>query len=524
MKKFASPDVILGESLKNLSEQTEKPGKATIVDVFWMSILMVFTFVSRMFFLDMGFGRADAWRVAVTGKFWVEMGEYFPSRPPGFPLVEIVATISYAIFGSSPANWIFTNLLTCLVFMASVIGVWLLARKWGIRYPFMVASVYAFAPLNWVYSIETIDYLWMTAFIIFSLLALESGRKYSFLWAGILLGIATAARFFAGFEIIPLLILAWYKRRQIKDLVVLFISWLVVSLAFYVVVFMQITDWTEYFDWFNRLNIYTAGMAELEGNSFKSRFLMPASGLVGPLASIIWIVALAWGIPVLVKKKLAGDRGIWACGLLAFFIMVPYLWHLHPNYWIPATGFLLMLLAQVVNPKVFFVVGVFIFMANFPWWQQNIEGLRVFSADGGNEKIEQYSKDLEAFQNETVFSEMTYRQGTLGSVERLLEFDMPENWVVMVHANLQTIKFLLPEIEEFMITTEDGGEIGVWGYTDHGPKYLYLLSPGQIEEVIRAGYEVIYIPGVERLYYANYGVLIQDVEGVKVAFGTSSAG
>jgi len=480
---------------------------------FWLLVTLVF--VSRAFFLDMGFGRPDAWRVGVTGKFWVLTGEYTPSRPPGFPLLEMISASSYAVFGQSPLTWLATNALSCLIFCVSVAAVWILARKWGVRSPLLAAGIYAFCPLNWVYSVETIDYVWTASFTLLSVLMLESERKQASFWSGVLLGLAASARFFAAVQLIPLLILAWTKRRSIWDPLMLFCAFALVSFGFYFVILSRVADWSEYIDWFHELNRVSSRMAEIRGGILARRFLIPASGLFGPLATVALIVVGLAGLRSAARRLRAGDRGMWTAATLTFFAMAPYLWHLHPNYWIPATGFLLILLARTTDVRLFAVAGALVVAANFPWWQANVEGLRLMSPQGRSRGIENFARGLAPYQNETVFQETQVRSLVFGSTEELLRTDLPSDWVIMAGLRLPMIQFLVDDMRRVETPLADGTAIDVWKSPSRGPGYRYMISPTQARKLIESGYQVRYIPGLENTYSATYGTHPADVAGVE---------
>jgi len=500
-----------------MTEQGKKEGiKLPFMEKFHVGLLFVSVLLTRMFFLDMGFGRPDAWRVGLTGKLWVENGDYFPSRPPGFPLLEMISTLGYSVFGNSPATWIFTNSLTCIVFAISVIGVWALSRKWKLKYPLLIAAIYAFAPLNWVYSIETIDYLWMTSFIIFSALALESDNDKGCLWSGIFLGLAASARFFAVLQLIPFLILAWHRRKSVSDLRMLALPFFVVTLAFYLLIFLQVSDWSEYIDWFHELNRVSSNLAQLKGGTLMTGFLIPAVKLFGPLATLVLIVAGISGVRNFSRLIRERNRGMLAALIIALFIMVPYLWHLHPNYWIPAIPFLLILLGFSVNIRILFVAGMLIFLANFPAWQTGVEGLRVFSPNGRNSGVENYARAVAAFQNETVFTKLAVRQMVHGRALELLNLELPSESIVMTTTQLPVISFLGDGFRQFELTPDDGDSISVWGSPEGGPYYKYLVSPDQVRRLNEYGYRIFYARGIETTYLATYGTNIENVAGVEL--------
>ena len=479
---------------------------------FWLVALLLVVFMTRAPFLDMGFGRGDAWRVGVTGKFWVEYGEYEPSRLPGFPLIETASALSYALFRGSPITWTATNVATCLLFCLSVFGIWLLARRWDVPVPLLVAAIYAFAPLNWVYSVETTDYLWMSSLLVMSVVALESKGGWSPVWSGVLLGLAAAARFSAGFMLVPLLILVRTKRRSWRDVLLLALPFALVACGFYAVVFLQLEDVKQYFDWIRYLNRVTSGLAELEGGTFARRFLMPATDVFGPLATIALVLAGLWGLPKLLKLLLRGDRGSWVGALMAFFIMAPYLWHMHPNYWIPAIGFLVLLLGKMIRPKALMVVGALVVAANFPAWQARVERLEWLVPMSENS----FGSYIAPYQNETVFTETKVRLHLWGTVEDLLAQEMPSDWIIMSGLRLPLIKFLVRDIRRVDMPLKDGGSLGAWGSPEGGARYVYLLSPAQVEAATASGYHAVYLPGMENMYYAEHRVHIHEVEGVEV--------
>jgi hypothetical protein len=75
---------------------------------------------SRAPFIGLGYGTdPDAWRVALSGYWFWEHHEFYPSRLPGYPLHEYASTL--VIKGGSLA----TNSLTVAI---SILGLWFFAR------------------------------------------------------------------------------------------------------------------------------------------------------------------------------------------------------------------------------------------------------------------------------------------------------------------------------------------------------------------------------------------------------------
>lgn len=499
-----------------MQNSTPKPLDTRVVERFWLALLLLVVLVSRIPFLDMGFGRSDAWRIGVSGKFLVTTGEYSPSRPPGFPLIELASAMSYAAFQGSPATWTTTNSLTCLFFLASIIGIWMLAKRWDVKYPILIAVIYSFAPLNWVYSVETIDYLWMSTLLIFSIVLIEGNRRNSSLWGGILLGIATSARFLAFIQLIPILMLMKSQGRKSSEYLSFITGFLGVVILLYSIVLLNVKDFSQYVDWFRYLNKVTSGIAELEGGVFVRRFLIPAARLFGPSAWIVILLASLFAIPKFLSLYKSGDRGIRGAGLMCLFIMAPYLWHLHQNYWIPAIGFLLILLGKISRPSVMAILGAFIIAANFPAWQSGFECGGWFGYKTPNLKPKPYALEIGNYQNENIFIETRTRLGLLGSVEELLSRDLPSNWIIMVGIRLPIIQFLVRDIQLIELPLKDGGVTRAWGSPSGGARYKYLLSPSAVADVVESGYHAVYLPGMESMYYAENRVQIFDVPGVEI--------
>lgn len=178
-------------------------------------ILLAIAYVaSRAPFINIGYGTdPDAWRVALSG-YWVwEHGEFYPSRLPGYPIPE------YASAAVIKGGWLATNSLTLLV---SLLGLWFFARivaKLDVPNRALVVAGFAFTPLLWINSMTTMDYMYALTFVLgayYFLLREETG------WAGLFIGLAAASRSTSLLMLVPFVAYLWRdgKRGETRDLVV----------------------------------------------------------------------------------------------------------------------------------------------------------------------------------------------------------------------------------------------------------------------------------------------------------------
>ncbi len=151
------------------------------------AIVLALLFVlSRASQLNLGYGAdADAWRVAITGHWFWEHGQFYPSRLPGYPLHELITTL---IIGG---GWLATNTATMLVALAGVFIFAAIVKRLAIEPKGLLTLTYAFTPLLWNASTVTMDYMWGLTFTLGAYLLLIR-RQY--LLAGVVLGIAAGFR------------------------------------------------------------------------------------------------------------------------------------------------------------------------------------------------------------------------------------------------------------------------------------------------------------------------------------------
>lgn len=158
---------------------------------------------SRIPFINIGYGTdPDAWRVALTGYWLWEHGEYFPSRLPGYPVQELASAAAFK------GGHLATNSLTLAV---SLLGLWYFAaivRHLQLPNRGLLVLAFAFTPLLWINSMTTMDYMWALAFTLGAYYFILTQNSFA---AGLLLGLAIGSRSTALLMFIPL---AFYLLRD----------------------------------------------------------------------------------------------------------------------------------------------------------------------------------------------------------------------------------------------------------------------------------------------------------------------
>jgi hypothetical protein len=170
------------------------------------AVLALAFFALRLPWVGYGYGTdPDAWRVALTAKYLLETGDYFPSRLPGNALHELTMTPFI------PGGWVATNLATAV---ASLVGVWLFARitrAQALPNSGLLVIGFAFTPLLVINSIATMDYMWALTLVLGAYYSLITGRP---LIAGLLLGAAVGFRLQSAILVLPLAYLLWREGRR----------------------------------------------------------------------------------------------------------------------------------------------------------------------------------------------------------------------------------------------------------------------------------------------------------------------
>jgi hypothetical protein len=282
--------------------------------------------LARLPFVNYGYGTdPDAWRVALTGYYLWEYGEYFPSRLPGNPLHEL------AIAPFVPLGWAAANLVTAL---ASLAGVYLFARI--LRHLEMpnqglLTIGFAFTPLLVINSVSTMDYMWALTFVLGAYYFTLRGAPLS---AGLLLGLAVGFRLATAMFGLPLAFILWRQGNFRQVFPLSFATGGIVLLAFAPVLATYGTSFFNYYD-------------EAVGLGTVIRLLgKEALGASGSLAMLI-AVALSLGRLKRLPSDVLRDTqvAVWVMVMLLFFFSFLRLPH-EIAYLIPVFPFAYLLMGR----------------------------------------------------------------------------------------------------------------------------------------------------------------------------------
>jgi hypothetical protein len=307
-------------------------------DMFYRRVLrlvLLAVVLTRLPFIFPGYGAdGDAWRVAsVANKFW-HTGKYEISRPPGYPLHEILSAPLVGIGGAQ-----LSNVVTLLAALATI-GVFFSIVSDRTRHPFLLTITFAFTPLFWINSAVTMDYVWSLLFIFLSL-HLVIQRKM--LLAGVCLGVAIGFRptNAVALAAILTLLVTLYRHTGLTRLVLVFLAGCAATAVLsFTPVFL-----TYGFDEWRDLIGNQMGSAALSPQKHFLLFAYRSIYAVGPLAVLvaIWIL---YGARHRLRDFLQNPDGLVlssAVGLGAFLLLFAA-FPLDKSYLLPAVPLLLILL------------------------------------------------------------------------------------------------------------------------------------------------------------------------------------
>lgn len=166
----------------------------------WLVALMTaLVLLPRLPFLGPGYGHdPDAWAIAHGAwKIWTT-GHYTFSRPPGFPLQELVCGLLW------PAGPWALNGATALMSLVAALCFSSILRRVSTGDHLLSGLALAYVPGVFVNSVVSLDYLWSMGFLLAAVYAVLRER---FLLAGALLGCAIGCRITTGGMLVPLAVL-----------------------------------------------------------------------------------------------------------------------------------------------------------------------------------------------------------------------------------------------------------------------------------------------------------------------------
>ena len=177
---------------------------------FWLALAGLLG-VGRLPFVGTDYGLdPDAWRVAAAARTLADEGRYVPSRPPGFPVQEIISSL---FVDAGPVGLCsLTALLSIIACLALAGVVWHTTSARGApRFALagLTALGFGYTPVVYFNSVVALDYLWAMAFVLLALRAACTGRSVA---AGIWLGVAAGCRVTSLASLLPLLLCAGASR------------------------------------------------------------------------------------------------------------------------------------------------------------------------------------------------------------------------------------------------------------------------------------------------------------------------
>lgn len=452
-------------------------------------------FLSRLPFISAGYGiDPDAWRVVNSARTIAATREYTASRLPGYPVQEIVCSF-FADRGPSYFNGV-TALLS-----AAGVGMFVLSlRRIGARDPLLTGLALAGIPVVYINSVNSLDNLWALSFILGGFYLIVSRRP---LLAGILLGIAVGCRITSGAMVIPFgMMLAKHKDANKNDWSgagqFLAASLIVGAMAF-VPVFLK----------------YGFGfMTFTSGHPSLALVLRTVTvevwGVIG-LAALVTVVVVGIAQRKESVEKISFTLGIprlwvtsWIVGIglyVAAFSVLPA----EAGYLIPALPFVLLILAQYTSRRNFVAFCLAAVCSSFlvvidsidrPWSVSPSKVSVAMTAGGRSLVLD--------FLNGPIVNDRLRRLRRMEFVDRVIAFADGQH-----HESVIVAGAWLPQIVMTL-----GGRLGEnsdasFSYRSGLTTYAGLLNEKTLEDHIRKGRRVFYIPGQE--------VYNEDALGVKIA-------
>lgn len=168
-------------------------------------ILFSSALLARLFFLFEGYGvEEDSWGHVLNAAEMTESGTYVISRLPGHPLYEGLLLIFYKIH--TPFLYNFGSALAGSI---AVMVFYRIARKTNEESAFMLSLAFSFVPIFFISSTYTIDYAYSLLFLLLSMQSILNQKTIeSALW----LAIATGFRITSLGFLAPLFLLIWHQQ------------------------------------------------------------------------------------------------------------------------------------------------------------------------------------------------------------------------------------------------------------------------------------------------------------------------
>lgn len=444
----------------------------------------LFVIASRIPFLSAGYGMdSDAWRLAAASRHIALTGEYWFGRSPGHPLHEYVCAL---LWKGGP---IALNGATAVMSVIAVLFFLLTLKKLNSKYIYLPSLAFAFTPVIFINSTTSMDHMWALGFIMGSFYYAITKKPFI---AAILLGLAIASRVNSALMIIPLIILL--KRDETnKNIFILFMIAFVLGFLFYVPGILK----------YGNSVIRDVIVAYSELSYIVFRLTAAVWGLIGTAAILFATLyqffrkkknksSLKHSLSLDNRIKLALTAAI---GLtLVLFFVFPY----KAIYLILIVPFILILLADYLNLKLFRFVCICLIISPFVL---NVHRLNL-------DFIPDYTSYSISFKGGDSDILIDFVKGPVISNNsiRLKQVDYA-NSVINAASQIKNKSVIVTD--EFYPLFET-----ILPYNFQGNFcYEYLLDSTMIRQYSAEGYEIYYLPNVDKANIALYGVNLNDFGG-----------
>lgn len=447
-----------GRTLSDLAAlDFTRPGPAVVLAIVYL--------LTRLPWIGAGYGAdPDAARVAISADWFWRTGEFYPSRLPGYPLYELIAS---ALFPFGP---VVLNLATLAVSFAGVLLFAAIVKRLRVEPKGVLTLTFAFAPMIWINSSVTLDYLWGVSFLLAAYLGVIERR-----WAlaGVLFGVAIGCRPTIAAMALPFFVLL-VRERRVRPMIEFFaVAGVTGLIAFVPIIVNYGFAFLDFFD------------VRPTWGKFARTLGVETFGLTTMLGFIV-IALLSWRrflrLPDLLRRDVHLAFALLAV-LLVFmsFIRLP----LEEAYLTPMVPFLILTVARLfARPAVLAFCALLVMggLVDFhttsdQGWTQPVAAFRAIRPQPGR-----------------VLIDYELRHHRLKVAEGMRTLDLPSNSVVT--AGFYYPIFVAQYRDELDLTMPEGVRRDLIGplsdlseaRDERGIVYIWLMSPGDARRYRAAGY------------------------------------
>lgn len=424
---------------------------------------------SRLPFLGPGYGLdGDAWLTAEAAGKIAATGSYVMSRVPGHPLQEYAYA---AIWNSGPLAF---NLVSALMSVVAFGGLAAAARRFGLRDYLLAGLALAFVPAVYLASVTAMDYVWALAFLMLALYFVAADRPIA---AGIIIGLAAASRVTSILFVAPYILMfpgPWRTAERVRAGVKMGVSAALVAGLSYLPVLLA----------------YRSGLPEVFDDPVALFVVLKKAtvdvwGMIG-FAALLVVAAIAAAHWLIRRSERAGLESPeqaprlvvagWALAVLLVIYLFVRLPH-EAGYLIPALPFAFLLLAQITPRRAFVALCAALMVAPFAF------GLYTADRPNSPESSPLAFAPLagQPLVVDPLLGPVPADHSARGATERFVELvfaasaKLPEPSVVAAGNWLPWLTLSRPADMPARI------------------EYALWLTPEQVEERLRAGWNVYYL-------------------------------